>query len=137
MELGQDVISPYPYVVADDQSLTPYHRYTPKTPYDYLSYPREPYNNFVKPTDGFTQPWKYVMDRQVALVEYLNVTQGVYVCANGGNCTAPDVCSCALGWVGFDCRTPVCTQGYYEEPSVQVRSPARGRILGASMCITM
>ena len=50
---------------------------------------------------------------QVARVEYRNVTQGPYVCANGGNCTAPDVCSCAPGWIGFDCRVPICSQGYY------------------------
>lgn len=52
---------------------------------------------------------------QVALIEWRNVTQGVYVCANGGNCTAPDICQCAPGWIGFDCRTPVCTQGYYNQ----------------------
>ena len=34
--------------------------------------------------------------------------EGCYRCANGGNCTAPDVCVCAAGWTGFDCRTPVC-----------------------------
>ena len=47
MELGQDIISPYPYIVTSDQSLTPYHRYTPKTPYDYLTTPRQPHNNFI------------------------------------------------------------------------------------------
>lgn len=26
----------------------------------------------------------------------------------------PDVCSCPKGWIGFDCRVPVCEQGYYE-----------------------
>ena len=34
--------------------------------------------------------------------------EGCYKCANSGNCTAPDVCTCAEGWQGFDCRTPVC-----------------------------
>jgi hypothetical protein len=34
--------------------------------------------------------------------------EGCYRCANGGNCTAPDICTCAKGWTGFDCRTPVC-----------------------------
>jgi hypothetical protein len=34
--------------------------------------------------------------------------EGCYRCANGGNCTAPDVCVCAEGWTGFDCKTPVC-----------------------------
>ena len=43
----------------------------------------------------------------------------MYICANGGNCTAPDTCRCAHGWAGFDCRTPICGQGYYEPPEVQ------------------
>ena len=34
--------------------------------------------------------------------------EGCYRCANGGNCTAPDACTCAEGWQGYDCRTPVC-----------------------------
>lgn len=34
--------------------------------------------------------------------------QGCFRCANGGNCTAPDVCTCAKGWSGYDCKTPVC-----------------------------
>lgn len=50
---------------------------------------------------------------QVAAVELRNFTAGVYVCANGGNCSAPDTCRCATGWAGFDCRTPVCDQGYH------------------------
>ena len=54
-------------------------------------------------------------DRQVAYVELRTVTQGVYVCANGGNVTRPGYCQCPRGWVGFDCRIPVCRQGYFEE----------------------
>jgi hypothetical protein len=54
------------------------------------------------------------LDRQVVLVEYRNIVQGTYACANGGKCVAPDVCSCAHGFIGFDCRTPVCEQGFYE-----------------------
>jgi hypothetical protein len=34
--------------------------------------------------------------------------EGCYRCGNGGNCTAPDICTCAPGWSGFDCRTPLC-----------------------------
>lgn len=55
------------------------------------------------------------MDRQVAAVELRNHTKGIYICANGGNCSAPDTCRCADGWSGFDCRTPICEQGYYVE----------------------
>jgi hypothetical protein len=50
----------------------------------------------------------------VALVELKEVSQGSYRCANGGKCIAPDKCACAKGWIGFDCRVPVCEQGYYE-----------------------
>ena len=50
----------------------------------------------------------------VALVELKEVSQGSYMCANGGNCIAPDKCACAKGWIGFDCRVPVCEQGFYE-----------------------
>ena len=34
---------------------------------------------------------------------------GCWRCPNGGNCTAPDTCSCPPQWSGFDCRSPVCT----------------------------
>ena len=34
--------------------------------------------------------------------------EGCYRCANGGICVSPDVCQCADGWSGYDCRTPVC-----------------------------
>jgi len=34
--------------------------------------------------------------------------EGCYRCSNGGNCTAPDTCTCADGWGGYDCRTPIC-----------------------------
>ena len=36
--------------------------------------------------------------------------EGCYRCANGGNCTSPDYCTCPPQWTGFDCRTPICTQ---------------------------
>lgn len=50
----------------------------------------------------------------IAIAQLYNVSQGRYVCANGGKCVAPDTCSCAKGWIGFDCRAPVCEQGFYE-----------------------
>ena len=121
IELGEDVHSPYPYLVADDQTTTAFARHTPKSPYGYLSTPRLEHNAYAAPADYRTQPWKYGEDRQVAAVEWVNTTQGHYVCANGGNCTSPDVCTCAPGWVGFDCRTPVCRQGYYEGGDVQTK----------------
>ena len=62
---------------------------------------------------AWSAPGPAANDRQIALVSYSTVPQGVYLCANGGNCTAPDYCVCAPGWAGFDCRTPVCTQGYW------------------------
>lgn len=63
-------------------------------------------------TDGpLNQPTNQPTDQlKVAMVEYHNVTEGRYVCANGGNCTSPGVCECAAGWSGFDCRTPICSQ---------------------------
>jgi hypothetical protein len=34
--------------------------------------------------------------------------EGIYECYNGGSCIAPDVCTCADGWGGFDCTQPLC-----------------------------
>ena len=34
--------------------------------------------------------------------------EGCYRCQNDGLCVAPDICQCADGWTGFDCKTPVC-----------------------------
>lgn len=39
-----------------------------------------------------------------------SIGDGCYRCANGGNCTAPDVCTCDFHWTGYDCATPVCVQ---------------------------
>ncbi len=36
--------------------------------------------------------------------------EGCYRCPNGGNCTAPDFCTCPPEWTGYDCKTPVCTK---------------------------
>ena len=95
-----------------DNSTTGYHRYVPSTPYT---------NNVLNPWSGIlnaavnhTGPYTYRTDRQVVMAALYNVSQGVYVCANNGNCTAPNVCECASGWIGFDCRTPVCNQGYFQ-----------------------
>jgi hypothetical protein len=34
--------------------------------------------------------------------------EGCFRCKNGGNCTAPDHCTCTTDWTGYDCSTPVC-----------------------------
>jgi hypothetical protein len=34
--------------------------------------------------------------------------EGVYACYNGASCIGPDSCTCADGWDGFDCNTPMC-----------------------------
>lgn len=100
-----------------DNTTTGYRRYSPFTPY--TSNDKNPWRGYFEATEGRTPPYTYIADRQVANVAFYNVSQGVYVCANGGNCTAPDVCECAPGWGGFDCRVPICEQGYYfpEQPT--------------------
>ena len=90
-----------------------------------------------------THPWSSpspaVPDRAIARVAYGAITQGVYVCANGGNCTAPDTCECARGWAGFDCRTPVCEQGYWFPERRDPRPPTRGQgtYAGTSRTLTL
>ena len=116
IELPIDYKIPFS-LLNSDNSTTGYTRYAPNTPY--TSNDSNPWRGyFYSPSDqidvGHTGPWTYVPDRQIALVEYVMMTDGVYVCANKGNCSAPDVCECAPGWIGFDCRTPVCAQGYYQ-----------------------
>ena len=108
------MISPFQYLRSWNDVPTPYHRYSPKTPYNFVSEEQHSWNAVVNPRDGFTYPWKFSIDRQVALVQLHNITEGAYVCANGGRCVAPDICACPHGWIGFDCRVPVCEQGYYE-----------------------
>jgi hypothetical protein len=128
MELGEDSVSPYQYFDEYNRT-TEYARFTPKTPYG-PNADGHPWEAWTSPTFGRTQPWAYERDRQLALVEWRNVTQGAYVCANSGNCTAPDTCECAHGWIGFDCRTPVCEQGYYEPTQLEMTMPDRFSIRG-------
>lgn len=114
----------------DEYIFTPYARYTPKTPFGWHgddimgSGGIKGGEQYEGDQGGFTPaqkparrrhtlPWYFLIDRQVAAVELRNITRGVFVCANGGNCSAPNTCRCAAGWSGFDCRTPVCEQGYY------------------------
>lgn len=114
LELHISALTHFQYLSAMDNSSTSHFRYSPNLPYNWYSKERLPWNAFDAPADGLTQPYKYQLDRQIALAEYVNVTQGAYMCANGGKCVSPDVCSCAEGWIGFDCRVPICKQGYYE-----------------------
>lgn len=102
-------------LVYSDNTTTGNVRYSPFSPY--TSHPANPWKGYLSPVGGHTGPWVYDEDRQVANVVWLNVSQGRYVCANGGSCVAPEICACAPGWVGFDCRTPVCEQGYYKSDS--------------------
>eukprot|EP00903_Cladosiphon_okamuranus_P018631 g17149.t3 len=125
IELGEDVVSPFSYLQADNTS-TPFARYSPLHPYEWIADPPNPWSAHDDIAPGVTGPFLWVEDRQVALVEYHNVTEGRYVCANSGNCTSPGVCECAAGWSGFDCRTPICSQGYYDPEQTQFVSGNEG-----------
>ena len=114
LEIGKDIISNFQYLSALDNSTTPHFRYSPKLPYDWQSNIKLPWNAYDRPTKETTQPYVFEIDRQVAMASLFNVTQGKYMCANGGKCVGPDICSCSKGWMGFDCRVPVCEQGYHE-----------------------
>lgn len=127
IELG--LIDKVPYRMENELgNLTKYARFTPITPYGW------------GPT-RYTNPWSASSyansDRQVAMVSYKTVTQGVYVCANGGNCTAPDTCVCAPGWIGYDCRIPVCRQGYYYPDVPDIRYPGQGTYVGSPRTLTI
>eukprot|EP01041_Mallomonas_annulata_P002580 gene2580-5042_t len=110
IELPIDYKIPFE-LLKSDNTTTGYWRYAPNT--QYTSNPFNPWRGYDTPVDSHSAPWTYTTDRQVALVQWLNASQGVYVCANNGNCTAPGICECAPGWMGFDCRTPICDQGYF------------------------
>jgi hypothetical protein len=110
IELPIDYKIPFELLYSDN-TTTPIQRYSPNA--KYTSNPLNPWRGYEQWTEGHTGPWLYTPDRQIANVQWLNVSQGVYVCANGGNCTYPGICECAEGWMGFDCRTPVCNQGYF------------------------
>jgi hypothetical protein len=103
LEVAVDAVTHYRYETEFD-NITDYWRRTPLQPYGW-----GPTNT----SHVWSSPSQSASDRQIALAFYQRVTQGVYVCANGGNCTAPGLCKCAPGWVGFDCRTPVCDVGYF------------------------
>lgn len=114
IELMVDAKSPFQYIKSSNNEPTTHQRYTNITPNDWFSEIPQPWNARILPNRNYTKPWTYLRDRQVALVETRYVTQGSYKCANNGDCIAPDTCACSNGWMGFDCRVPICEQGYYE-----------------------
>eukprot|EP00981_Chlorochromonas_danica_P005114 scaffold1035_cov192-Ochromonas_danica.AAC.9 len=83
-----------------------YPRYSPFTPY--TSNSTNAWRGYFIPTNGHTGPWTYSPDRQVAYVNWLNQSQGRYVCANGGVCVSPEICACAPGWSGSPWEFGVC-----------------------------
>ena len=103
IEIAPDAVTSFRYRT-EEQGLTEFWRFAPPRPYKWG--PRPDANPWASPS--FAYP-----DRQVAHVAFRRFDQGVYACANGGSCTAPDKCVCAAGWAGFDCRIPVCDIGYF------------------------
>ncbi|RLN95529.1 hypothetical protein BBJ28_00007480 [Nothophytophthora sp. Chile5] len=110
LELGEDALTQFQYF-SERNVTSDFFRFAPLVPYGWNA--SAPWRGITGPGVGFSPPFALASDRQVALVERRRIVQGVYNCANGGSCVAPDVCECAAGWMGFDCRTPVCSQGYY------------------------
>ena len=97
LEIRKDVITSFSYLFSINGSKSDYFRYSPITPYEAESLDDEDLNPFIWPKKEYTQPWKYSIDRQLALVELYNVSLGYYACANGGLCVSPDVCACEKG----------------------------------------
>jgi len=116
VELTPAAVTPFRYE-NETASFTPYARYSPVTPYGWGP---------ARGANPWSAPFPAGADRQVAWVSRVAAAAGVYACANGGQCTAPDTCVCAAGWVGFDCRTPVCTQGFYYPTTLDPRYPGQG-----------
>ncbi|POM61979.1 hypothetical protein PHPALM_28923, partial [Phytophthora palmivora] len=108
--LGDDALAPFQYL-SELNVTSDFYRFAPVKPYGWNI--SAPWRGISKAEIGFSPPFLLTSDRQIALVERRRIVQGVYACAHGGSCVAPDVCECASGWAGFDCRTPVCSQGYY------------------------
>uniref|UniRef100_K3X6C8 EGF-like domain-containing protein n=1 Tax=Globisporangium ultimum (strain ATCC 200006 / CBS 805.95 / DAOM BR144) TaxID=431595 RepID=K3X6C8_GLOUD len=112
VEVGATALTNYQYM-DETNGTSGFFRFSPNVPYRWNASNAAVWRGIAGPEVGFSPPFTITSDRQVALVERRDMVQGVYACANNGNCIAPDVCECAAGWIGFDCRTPVCSQGYY------------------------
>ncbi|KAF4033201.1 LCCL domain-containing protein [Phytophthora infestans] len=115
IELSDDALTHFQYL-SELNETSDFYRFAPVQPYGWDT--AAPWRGISKPEEGFSPPFLLTSDRQVALVERRSIVQGVYVCAHGGSCVAPDVCECVSGWAGFDCRTPVCSQGYFSPSQV-------------------
>jgi hypothetical protein len=71
-----------PFELANaDGTSTGVRRYSPVSPYE--SDPANEWRGYLSPVANHTGPWEYSADRQIAQVEWVNISQGVYVCANG------------------------------------------------------
>ena len=102
MEITPEVLTPYQKLDSYDR-ITPHQRFPISRNYEYYG------------ENEWSSPLPSIPDRQVVLVERREMAQGPYACANGGFCTSPGQCLCKKDmWTGFDCRIPVCTQGYFE-----------------------
>jgi len=110
IELGKDVVTHFQYLSSVDNATSSYHRYSPSLSYGWKGSQRQPWDVFEEAEPGTTQPYTFEEDRQVAFAQFYNVKQGAYMCANGGACVAPDVCTCAIGWSGKLYTTPLCEQ---------------------------
>ena len=78
MEVQVDALTPFQYLTAWDNTTTSHYRYSPQTPFGPKSEVPSPWNAILEPQEESTQPWTYQEDRQVALVELHNVTQGSF-----------------------------------------------------------
>lgn len=112
LEVGATALTNYQYLVSETNATSGFFRFSPLTPFGWNA-GQARWRGIAGAEVGYSPPFTLTSDRQVALVEKRSIVQGVYACANGGSCISPDVCECASGWIGFDCRTPVCSQGYY------------------------
>ena len=119
MELVPEALTWFQYLKSSDDTLTAYARYSAPSPNNWTSALPQEWNAVTQAEKDHTSPFTFQSDRQIAYVQLVNTTQGRYKCANNGNCVAPDTCSCAKGWIGFDCRVPICEQGYYEQDQLQ------------------
>ena len=115
MELAITTDASYQYL-DHFHRVTPHWRKPPRTSYQFMG------------DNEWSSPLASDADRVVVFVELREIVQGVYGCSNGGSCVEPGKCSCAKDengkdlYIGFDCRIPVCAQGYYE-PRFSERFP--------------